>query len=83
MTKRQKQCLDFISQFWERNGYGPSYQEISDGLGVKSRSGAYRLVDSLCKRGFLIRHVGHARSICLPGKSALRDTRDQHENPLA
>ena len=63
MTKRQKQCLDFIMNFWERYGYGPSYQEISDGLGMKNKSEAFRIVDLLCERGLLKKHTGRTRSV--------------------
>ena len=66
MTKRQKQCLDFILNFWESHGYGPSYQEISDGLDMKNRSGAYRMVDMLCARGKLIKHANQVRSVSGP-----------------
>jgi repressor LexA len=66
MTKRQKQCLDFVLNFWKSHGYGPSYQEISDGLGMKNKSGAYRIVNLLCDRGKLTKHAGQARSICGP-----------------
>ena len=63
MTKRQKQCLDFIVQFWKQNQYGPSYQEISEALGMSQRSAAYRMVDLLCERGKLRKHSGRARSV--------------------
>jgi len=66
VTKRQKQCLDFILDFWERHGYGPSYQEISDGLGMKNKSGAYRIVDLLCARGKLTKHANQVRSVSGP-----------------
>ena len=66
MTKRQKQCRDFVLSFWESYGYGPSYQEISDGLGMKNKSGAYRIVNLLCDRGQLRKHSGRARSIYGP-----------------
>jgi len=69
VTKRQKQCLDFVLNFWERHGYGPSYQEISDGLGMKNKSGAYRIVTLLCERGQLRKHAGRARSIYGPAES--------------
>ena len=69
MTKRQKECRDFILNFWERHGYGPSYQEISDGLGMKNKSGAYRIVTLLCERGHLRNHAGQARSIYGPAES--------------
>jgi len=63
MTKRQKQCLDFILRFWEQNHYGPSYQEISEALGMSQRSGAYRMVNLLCERGVLVKRPGRARAI--------------------
>jgi repressor LexA len=66
VTKRQKQCLDFVLNFWERHGYGPSYQEISDGLDMKNKSGAHRIVALLCARGKLTKHAGQVRSICGP-----------------
>lgn len=66
MTKRQKQCLDFVLRFWEQNHYGPSYQEISEALGMSQRSGAYRMVNLLCERGQLKKHAGRARSIYVP-----------------
>ena len=66
MTKRQKQCLDFILDFWESHGYGPSYQEISDGLGMKNKSGAHRIVALLCARGKLTKQTRQVRSICGP-----------------
>ena len=63
MTKRQKQCLDFIARFWKQHQYGPSYQEISEALGMSQRSAAYRMVDLLCERGQLRKHAGRARSV--------------------
>ena len=66
MTKRQKQCRDFILNFWKSHGYGPSYQEISDGLDMKNKSGAYRIVDLLCARGKLTKHPRQVRSVSVP-----------------
>jgi len=36
LTKRQRDVLDFIQTFWTRNGYTPTFQEIADGIGLKS-----------------------------------------------
>jgi SOS-response transcriptional repressor LexA len=72
VTKRQKQCLDFILSFWKRHGYGPSYQEISDGLDMKNKSGAFRIVELLCARGKLTKHAGQARSVCGPAEDGQR-----------
>lgn len=54
-TKRQKEVLDYITQFVDRNGYEPSYQQIARQLGVRSKSGIQRHVASLEGLGLLSR----------------------------
>ena len=36
LTRRQKQVYDFISEFVDKNGYSPSFDEIAEGLGLSS-----------------------------------------------
>ena len=36
LTKLQKEFMDFLSGFLEKNGYCPSYEEIADGLSLAS-----------------------------------------------
>src|SRR5271156_5664522 len=36
VTRRQREVLDFISNFVQRNGYSPSFEEIARGLSLKS-----------------------------------------------
>ncbi|HEV2277133.1 MAG TPA: repressor LexA, partial [Acidobacteriaceae bacterium] len=36
ITRRQKEVLDFISAFVQRNGYSPSFEEIARGLDLRS-----------------------------------------------
>jgi len=66
LTKRQKDAYDFITSYTRTNGYGPSYEEISTGLGLASKSGVNRLVYGLVDRGFLIKHPGIARGYSFP-----------------
>jgi repressor LexA len=63
VTKQQRRTLNFIIAFIKRNRYSPSYQEIADGIGVKSKSGIVRLVDQLARRGAIRRVEGQHRSI--------------------
>lgn len=51
MTKRQKHALDFIKSFWAEHGYAPSYEEIKEHLGLKSKSNVHFLVFSPCEEG--------------------------------
>jgi len=34
ITRRQKEVIDFLSNFTQKNGYSPSYEEIASGLGL-------------------------------------------------
>jgi len=33
LTKRQKEILDHVESFIEKNGYAPSFEEIADAFG--------------------------------------------------
>jgi len=63
MTKLQRQLYDFVKQFTAEHGFSPSYSEISDHLGIKSKGGVHRLVTALSDRGFIEYRYGRARSI--------------------
>lgn len=54
-TKRQKEVLDYITRFMDRNGYEPSYQQIARQLGVSSRAGIQRHVAALESQGLIER----------------------------
>lgn len=54
-TKRQKEVLDYITQFVDRNGYEPSYQQIARQLGVSSKGGIQRHIAALESQGLIAR----------------------------
>lgn len=63
-TKKQLEILNFIENFIDGNGYGPSYREIMKGLGYKSVSTVANHVDNLIERGHLRKGGEHsARSL--------------------
>lgn len=64
-TPRQKQAYDFIRSFIDKEGYGPSYQEIQEGLGLSSKSEVHRLVYALRERGLIELIPNRARCISL------------------
>lgn len=53
MTERQKLVLDFIQTFIKMKGFAPSYAEIAQGLGMRSKSNIHRLVHTLREKGLL------------------------------
>ncbi len=63
ITKRQKELIDFIKEFYLENGYGPSYDEMKDALGLAAKSNIHTMIKSLEVRGFVRRLPHMARSI--------------------
>ena len=59
ITPRQRDVLVFIDNYQRQYGFGPSYQEMMDELGLHSKSGINRLVVGLERRNFLKRRPGH------------------------
>lgn len=62
-TKKQRELLTFIEQFIGEHGYSPSYREIMNGLNYNSVATVALHVNSLIKRGHLIKRDHSARSI--------------------
>ncbi len=68
MTPRQKRALDYITDYIaEYGGISPSFQNIADGLGLKSKAGAHRLVWALHEMGAIHVSAGRGRRITIPG----------------
>lgn len=63
LTRRQRDTLRFITGFITERGYSPSYNEISEGLDIKSRSSAHRIVSELVQRGYLRHLPQHKRGL--------------------
>lgn len=53
MTPRQLATLAFIDRYIREHGHSPSFQDIADGIGCKSKSGVAWLVRRLIERGYL------------------------------
>mgnify|MGYP006145156735 FL=1 len=62
-TKKQRELLTYIEGFIGEHGYSPSYREIMSGLGYNSVATVALHVNSLIKRGHLIKRDHSARSI--------------------
>jgi len=54
-TRRQKEVLEYVTQFIDRHGYEPSYQLIARHLGVRAKSGIVKHIEALEEMGFLRR----------------------------
>lgn len=63
LYKRQKQILDFISQYIQKFGTSPTLQEIADSLGVSSLATVHEHLQTLVKKGVIRRFEGAVRGI--------------------
>src|SRR3981081_4401120 len=53
LTKKQKELLMFINHRLAHDGVSPSFEEMKEALGLKSKSGIHRLISGLEERGFI------------------------------
>ena len=73
ITRRQRQVYDYISDFVQRKGYSPSFEEIGEGMGLSSLATVHKHISNLEKKGLLTRDYNRSRSIdLLPPKGRLK-----------
>jgi repressor LexA len=63
LTKKQYELLMFINRRLGEGGVSPSFEEMKDALGLKSKSGIHRLISGLEERGFIRRLPHRARAL--------------------
>ncbi|TAK89120.1 transcriptional repressor LexA [Patescibacteria group bacterium] len=75
LTKRQKEVLDYVSQYIELHGYAPSYREIAEAFNLGSVATVADHVDTLVSKGLLRKSDNSARSLQLVDEE---DFDDEH-----
>ncbi len=63
LTKKQYELLEFINLRLHEAGISPSFDEMKDALGLRSKSGIHRLITGLEERGFVRRLPHRARAL--------------------
>lgn len=63
LTRKQHELLLFINERVKNGGVSPSFDEMKDALGLKSKSGIHRLITGLEERGFIRRLAHRARAL--------------------
>ena len=63
LTQKQHELLLYIYHHLTGHGVSPSFEEMKDALGLRSKSGIHRLVTGLEERGFIRRLPHRARAI--------------------
>jgi repressor LexA len=63
LTRKQKELLLLIRGRLDADGVPPSFDEMKDALGLRSKSGIHRLITGLEERGFIKRLAHRARAL--------------------
>src|SRR5512144_1999597 len=63
LTKKQYELLLFIDKRLRDSGVSPSFDEMKEALGLRSKSGIHRLMTGLEERGFVRRLPHRARAL--------------------
>jgi repressor LexA len=63
LTRKQLELLLFLNERLGESGVCPSFDEMKDALGLKSKSGIHRLITGLEERGFIRRLAHRARAL--------------------
>ncbi|MGU3403386.1 LexA family protein [Methylobacterium brachiatum] len=65
LTAQQGRALTFLRNYANQHGRPPTFGEIAAACGLRSKSGAHRLIEALEERGHIRRLHDRARSIVL------------------
>ncbi|MFC1622193.1 transcriptional repressor LexA [Patescibacteria group bacterium] len=63
LYKRQKQILNYISQYIQLNGSSPTLQEIADAMGLSSLATVHEHLEALVRKGVIKRYEGAVRGL--------------------
>lgn len=69
LTKKQKNLLDHIVEFFQDHGYMPSYREVASALKLSSPSSVHQYIKVLEEKGYVTTDPNEARSLELTAKS--------------
>ncbi len=63
LTRKQRDLLLYIHEIMSNDDVPPSFEEMKDALGLKSKSGIHRLISALVERGYIERLPHRARAL--------------------
>lgn len=63
LYNRERQILEFITQFIQRNGFAPTLKEIGGAMGMSSPATVHEHIDKLRRKGYLRKLDGTARGV--------------------
>ena len=75
LTANQKKLFAFVEAELLADRRPPSFEEMREFMGLRSKSGIHRMIEALVERGWLVRLPNRARSLALPPSSSLAEIR--------
>ena len=81
LYKRQRQIVDFIAQYIQKNGYSPTLQEIASAIGVTSLATVHEHLQALIRKKVVRKYEGTVRGLELIDRTFLR-TNDSVDVPM-
>lgn len=81
LYKRQRQIVEFISQYIQKYGYSPTLQEIADSINVSSLATVHEHLQALQRKRVIKKFEGAVRGIELVDRTYLKIT-DSVDLPL-
>lgn len=81
--KRERDLLQFISQYMQKNGYAPTLAEICDGLGLRSPATVHEHIANLIDKGVLKKEEGARRGLEIVDQRVMGWVQTAVEVPLA
>lgn len=70
LYRRQKQILDYLTQFIQKYDYSPSLREIAKAIGVTSLATVHEHIANLVKKGVIRRYTGGIQGYEILNKKA-------------
>ena len=74
LYKRQRQIVDFIAQYIQKNGFSPTLQEIATAIGVSSLATVHEHLQALQRKKVIKKYEGAVRGIELLDRTFLKMT---------
>lgn len=84
LTQKQRDLLVFIHEKMTNDDVPPSFEEMKEALGLKSKSGIHRLISGLEERGYIERLPHRARALEIKRlPDGIKKNPDKSEKPPA
>ena len=74
LTEKQNKLYQYLKQKIKKSNISPSFEEMKNAMGLKSKSGIQRLINGLVERGFIEKKENKKRAINIIDTSKIKNT---------